>query len=109
MSPEAQAIRDIITAIKPELWWTLGQVFIIGLAVITLRNIWVTLAAYIAFRTNKDIGKHVKVSIKGREGIITHFTIRFIFIRFKDNHNELIIPMRLWENRDWELIKNGNS
>ena len=107
MSPEAEAIREIITAIKPELLYTLGQLSILGIAILVLRNIWITVAAYIAFRTNRDIGKHVKVMIKGREGIITHFNIRFIFIKFKDNNHELIMPMKTWENHDWEIIKNG--
>ena len=50
----------------------------------------------------------MKIMIKGREAMITHFTMRFIFIRYKDNKNELILPMPRWEMLDWELIKNGN-
>lgn len=107
MSPEAEAIKEIIMAVKPELMYTLLQVSVIGIAVILLHNVMRTVAAYIAFRANRDIGKNVKLIINGREAIITHFTMRFIFIRYKDNKNELIVPMKRWENHDWELIKNG--
>jgi hypothetical protein len=70
-------------------------------------NMFKTFVAYAAFRANRDIGKNVKLIIKNREAIITHFTVRFIHIRFKDNKNELIIPMRRWESIDWEIVKNG--
>lgn len=107
MTPEAQAIKDIITQVKPELLWMLGQGSVVAIAILMLHKLLKSVAAYISFRTNKDIGKNVKIIIKNREAIITHFTIRFIFLRFKDNGNEMIVPMGKWENLDWELIKNG--
>jgi len=109
MTPEAEAIKQIFLAIKPELMWTLIQTSIIAIAIIMLHKVLKSVAAYISFRTNKDIGKNVKIVIKNREAMITHFTIRFIFLRFKDNGNEMIVPMGKWENLDWELIKNGRK
>lgn len=107
MSPEAEAIKEIILAVKPELMWTLLQTAVIGIAILVLHNVMKNVAAYISFRANRDIGKNVKLIVNGREAIITHFNIRFIFIRYKDNKNELIIPMKRWDSLDWELIKNG--
>jgi len=109
MTPEAEAIKQIFIAIKPELMWTLLQTSIVAIAILLLHNALKTLAAYISFRSNKDIGKNVKIIFKGREAIITHFTVRFIFLRFKETGNEMIIPMSRWEIHDWELIKNGKQ
>jgi len=109
MTPEAQVIKDIMVQIKPELLWMLAQTSIVVISVLLLHNLLKTVAAYISFRANRDIGKNVKIIIKNREAIITHFTIRFIFIRFKDNGNEMIMPMNRWEIHEWELIKNGET
>jgi hypothetical protein len=107
MTPEAEAIKEIFMQIKPELMWTLFQTSIIAIAILMFHKVLKSVAAYLSFRANKDIGKNVKIMIKNREAMITHFTIRFIFLRFKDNGNEMIVPMGKWENLDWELIKNG--
>jgi len=107
MTPEAEAIKEIFMQVKPELMWTLVQSCAIFVVIALLHKLLKSVAAYLSFRANKDIGKNVKIMVKGREAMITHFTIRFIFLRFKDNRNEMIIPMGKWENLDWELIKNG--
>ena len=107
MTPEAEAIKEIFMQIKPELMWTLFQTSVVAIAILMLHKLLKSVAAYLSFRANKDIGKNVKIIIKNREAMITHFTIRFIFLRFKDNGNEMIVPMGKWENLDWELIKNG--
>ena len=107
MTPEAEAIKEIFMQIKPELMWTLLQSCAIFVVIALLHKLLKSVAAYISFRTNKDIGKNVKIMIRNREAMVTHFTIRFIFLRFKDNGNEMIVPMGKWENLDWELIKNG--
>jgi len=109
MTPEAKAIQDIFIQIKPELMWTLLQSSIIAIAIMLGYKVYQSMAAYLSFRSNKDIGKNVKIIFKGREAIITHFTIRFIFLRFKDNNNEMIIPMSRWEIHDWEVVKNGEK
>lgn len=107
MTPEAEAIKEIFMQIKPELMWTLLQSCAIFIVIALFHKMLKSVAAYLSFRANKDVGKNVKLVVKNREAIITHFTMRFIFIRFKDNKNEMIIPMTKWENLDWELIKNG--
>jgi len=110
MTPEAEAIRNImIEVVQPELMWMLAQASLGAIVLMLFYKLYQSIAAYLSFRSNKDIGKNVKIMIKNREAIITHFTIRFIFIRFKDNGNEMIIPMSRWEVHDWELIKNGTK
>ena len=110
MSPEAEAIKEVVDHIVEfDLWWALLQVFVAFVCVLMAHKLLKAIAAYISFVANKDIAKNVRIVIKGREAIITHFTIRFIFIRFKDTGNEMIIPMAKWEDHDWELIKNGKK
>jgi hypothetical protein len=108
MPPIDKEIVEIIDVIMAHA----GTLFKASTAIIIimgLYNVLKTLVAYVAFRANRDIGKNVKLVVKDREAIITHFTMRYIHIRFKDNKNEMIIPMRRWENMDWEIIKNGYS
>lgn len=108
MSPEAEAIKKVIEQLQPELLWLLFQTSVIGIITIVFYNMYTTVAAYISFRSNHDLGKNVKIMINNREGFITHYTIRFIHIRLQDTHNEMIIPMKNWEKHDWIIVKNGN-
>jgi len=107
MTPEAEAVKIFVEQVKPELLWMLLQGCAIFVIMALLHRLLKSVAAYISFRSNKDIGKNVKIIFKGREAIITHFTTRFIFLRFKDTGNEMVIPMSRWEIHEWELIKNG--
>ena len=110
MDPNKELIDTVGTVIAHFRWevmWVILKSSVAIMVIMGLYNMFKTFVAYVSFRANKDIGKNVKLVIKDREAIITHFTMRFIFIRFKDNKNEMIIPMKKWENLDWELIKNG--
>jgi len=107
MTSEAEVIKQIFEALKPDLMWALVQSCAVFVVIALLHKLLKSVAAYLSFRSNKDIGKNVKIIIKNREAIITHFTMRFIFIRFTDGGNEMVIPMSRWELHDWELIKNG--
>ena len=107
MSPEAQAIKDIFLQVKPELMWTFVQLSAFAVAFILAKKGYEALAAYILFIWNKDVGKNVKIVINEREAMITHYTVRFIYIRFQDNGHELIRPMPKWADYEWELVKNG--
>ena len=105
MDPVTKEVIQVVNAVKPEMWWALLQLSGIAIIVLVLKKIYDSLAAWLMFRSNKDIGKNVRIVLNGREAIITHFTWRFIFIRFQDNGNEKIIPMGKWHNdRDWETI-----
>ena len=65
------------------------------------------LAAYWMFRSNKDLGKNVRVLVNGSEGFITQVNWRFIYIRMSATGNELIIPITRWTTFRWEVYKNG--
>jgi hypothetical protein len=105
-----QTTKEIFDQIiKPELMWILLRTSVIAIATMVFYNIYKSIAIYISFRANHDIGKNVKLVINGREGFITHYTLRFIHIRLQDTKNEMIIPLKTWENHDWIIIKNGNK
>jgi len=109
MDPTTKEVIDIVNTVKPELWWMLFKMSGIAVAVLVLKKVYDSMAAWLMFRSNKDIGKNVRLVLNGREAILTHFTWRFIFIRFKDNGNEMIIPMSKWYSYQWEIIKNGKK
>jgi len=60
------------------------------------------------FRSNKDLGKNVKVIVNGRAGYIVHYTWRFIYVRLTETGNELVIPITKWTSFTWEICRNGN-
>lgn len=67
------------------------------------------ISSYLMFRSNKDLGKNVKVMVNGQEGFITQTTWRFIYVRLTESGNELIIPITKWPNQRWEIFKNGKQ
>ena len=66
-------------------------------------------SSYAMFRSNKDLGKNVRVVLNGKEGFITQATWRFIYVRCTDSGNEAIIPITKWTNQKWEIVKNGKE
>ena len=112
MDPNKELIDTVgvvIAHFKWEVMWVILKASFGVMVVMALYNIFRTFVAYASFRANRDIGKNVKLMVKGREAFITHHSIRYIHLRFKDNKNEMIIPMQKWENYEWEIIKNGHS
>jgi hypothetical protein len=100
------ALFDAINAIEWALLLKLGVVAVLGLY---LKRHFDNLASYMMFRSNKDLGKNVKVILNGREGFITHVSWRFIYVSFNDKGTELIIPITKWTNQKWEVCKNGKD
>ena len=101
--------KSLDQAIEAQLIWILIKSSVIAIATMIFYNFYKAIATYVSFRSNHDLGKNVKLMINGRKGFITHYTLRFIHIKLQDTHNELIIPMKKWEDHDWIIIKNGNS
>lgn len=65
------------------------------------------LASYYMFRSNKDLGKNVKVIVNGDSGYIIHYTWRFIYVKLEKSGNELVIPITRWTSYRWEICRNG--
>ena len=104
---DTKVIIEIFNAIKPELWWMFFQALGVTVVLIILKNINTNLAAYFMFRTNKNIGRNVKIKFNGRDAIITNYDWRFIYIKYLDTHTEALVHITKWQSQTWEVYKNG--
>jgi len=99
-----QAILNAIDAIP---WALLAKLAAGAIILAIAKRYYDNISAYAMFRSNKDLGKNVKVLVNDQEGFITQATWRFIYVRMIDSGNELIIPITKWTNQKWEIFKNG--
>jgi len=104
---DSKAVVDIFNAIKPELYFLFFQGLLVTIVILILKNVQKNLAAYFMFRTNKNLGKNVKIRFNGRDAIITNFDWRFIYIQYLDTHTEALVHITKWEGQKWEIYKNG--
>ena len=101
--------KIILDAINSIPWATLAGLGFAAVLLIIAKKYYDNLAAYWMFRSNKDLGKNVRVVINGEEGVISQVTWRFIYITIKSSGNELIIPITRWQIFRWEVFKNGKE
>jgi hypothetical protein len=101
-----QAIMNALNAIE---WGILIKLSIAAIILAIAKRYYDNFSAYAMFRSNKDLGKNVRVIVNGKEGFITQATWRFIYVRLKESDNELIIPITKWTNQKWEICKNGKD
>ncbi len=90
-------------------WTLILQFSVIAILGMIAKKYYDNLSSYYMFRSNKDLGKNVKVIVNGKPGFISHFTWRFIYVRLEESGNELIIPITRWTVYSWEIYKNGHS
>jgi len=98
-------ILDILDAVP---WALLLKLAVAAIVLAIAKRYYDNISAYAMFRSNKDLGKNVRVIVNGQEGIIVQATWRFIYVRVKESGNEIIIPITKWTNQKWEIFKNGN-
>jgi hypothetical protein len=99
-------LLDIINSVP---WGTLAGLGLAAVLLIIVKKYYDNLAAYWMFRSNKDLGKNVRIMINGEEGVISQVTWRFIYITIKSSGNQLIIPITRWIYFRWEVFKNGKK
>jgi hypothetical protein len=104
---DAKSVVEIFNAISPELWVMFFKGLGIAIVLMILNNFKTNLAAYFMFRTNKNLGKNVKIRFNGRDAMITHYDWRFIYITFLDTHTEALVHITTWQKQKWEVYKNG--
>jgi len=98
----------IIGALDSVPWALLAKLSIAAILLAVAKRYYDNISSYLMFRSNKDLGKNVRVIVNGTEGIIVQATWRFIYVRIKESGNEMIIPITKWTNQKWEIFKNGN-
>jgi len=96
-------MMEIMTAVKPQLWWFLFQTLIAFGVMLALKNFIDSMVAYFYFMVNKRLSINVKVEVRGKRGVITGFTRRWIFIRTDDNC-DVLVNMRRWEYEQWLIV-----
>ena len=94
------AVADIVTAVKPELWWMLAQACIILLAVLILKKVFENYSAYIMFKLNKNLGVGTRIIINSMDGVIENYDKSSIYVRV-DEGNVLMIPIARWRFQNW--------
>jgi len=97
-------ILDLVNSID---WPLLFKFSIAAIGFGAAKRYFDNISAYLFFRSNKDLGKNVKVMVNGQEGFIIQVTWRFIYVRLTESGNEMIIPITKWTNQKWEIYKNG--
>jgi hypothetical protein len=102
----ASIITDVINIIP---WKVLTGMFFGAIFIGVLKRYYDNVSSFLMFRSNKDLGKNVKVLVNGKEGFIIQVTWRFIYVRLTESGNELVIPITKWTNQSWEIFKNGNT
>ena len=100
---------DILLNFLESIQWALLAKLALAAVIIAIaRRYYANLSAYAMFRSNKDLGKNVRVVVNGEEGFITQVTWRFIYVKIKGSGNEMVIPIVEWTKQKWEIFKNGN-
>lgn len=99
-------ITDVFAVIP---WKTLFGIFAAAILLALAKRYYDNISAYAMFRSNKDLGKNVRVVVNGKEGFITEVKWRFIYVRLKESGNEMVIPITKWADQKWEICKNGKE
>lgn len=100
--------KEILDILDTVPWALLLKLAVAAIILAIAKRYYDNISAYAMFRSNKDLGKNVRVIVNGQEGIIVQATWRFIYVRVKESGNEIIIPITKWTNQKWEIFKNGN-
>ena len=99
-------ITDIFNTIP---WQTIMGIMFAAICIGVMKRYYDNISSYLMFKSNKDLGKNVKVIVNGQEGFIVQATWRFLYVRLTSSGNELIIPITKWTNQKWEICKNGKK
>lgn len=98
---------ELLDTIKIIPWTVLLQLSIVAIIGLILKRYYDNIASYWMFRSNKDLGKNVKVKVNGDNGYIVYYNWRFIYVRLDESGHELIIPITRWTVHRWEVCRNG--
>lgn len=99
-------ILEAVSKIEPQIFWMLLKLFGIGVAVLLIRGLIESIAAYLQFRWNKQLGFKVEVRVRGIEGEIVNYNLSWIMVQTKDGTE--LIAMKKWRSQKWTII-NGDD
>ena len=105
MTPDAQIIQEIVTSVKPELWYALAELSVIFIAIIIMKKVYQALAAYLIFKWNKELSKNVRVIWNGSKCVIMDYNWRWIHLKNLDNGHKIVLPMIKSGGYEWEIVR----
>ena len=103
---QKKIILEIIQSVKPELWWMLFVSCIVVVALLMIKGILETVVAYINFRADRFLKEGAKVNVRGEDGKIIDFNLRWI--KVQTDKKEILILMRHWQKEHWAKLHNGD-
>lgn len=105
---EQQIIKDMVSAITPELWFVFIQMIVTALLALVFYQGLKNIAAYIGLRFDKEFGKNVKVVYNGEPVLVKDINWKHLILK-RENGNDVLIPITKVNQRDWEIVRNGNG
>jgi hypothetical protein len=106
MGMEQQIIRDMVTAITPELWTLFLQATATIILTLIVYQLLKNVAAYITLRFDKEFGKNLKVMYDGQLAVVSDVNMRRLTLKL-ENGNEVLIPITKVGQISWELVRDG--
>ena len=104
---EQKIILDIIESVEPKLWVMLAKIGIAGVLVLILKSKMESISSYVMFALNKELGKNTKVRVRGVDGVITDYNIRWIVVTV--SNGVMLIPMVRWKYEQFTVLYNGQN
>jgi len=105
---EQEAVKNIVTAITPELWYFFLQMVMTAILSLAIIQVLRSLVAYFFVRMDKELSRNVKVIYDGREGYITDINVQNLTITML-NGNEVFIPITKVRQMVWEIPKRNGK
>ena len=97
-----QLILNIIDQIEGQMLWLLVKLVAAGIILLMLKSFILRIVGYLKFRMNEQFGLKSKVRIRGVEGEIEDYDIKWIYV--KTDQGMVIIPIEGWKKEKWTLI-----
>lgn len=98
---------DIVESVQPRLLMMLAYTCAAGLLVLLIKGRLESVVALITFSMNKELGKNTKVSVRGVEGVIIDYDIKWITIR--TDKGVVLINMKRWQFEAWTVLYSDSN
>lgn len=100
-----QLILNIINQVETQAIWLIIKIMFAIIVVFILQGFAQRIAAYLQFRFSKKLGTGIKVRVRGIEGKIEDYNLRWIIIK-TDSGMEML-PIKSWQGEKWTLLNSG--
>ncbi len=95
-------IIAVFRELRPEMITALLYALAIATAILIAKGLVEGFVQYAFFRLNDQIGKNIKVRVRGVEGTIIRSNTRWIEVRTKEGME--LVSMRGWQQEEWTVL-----